>query len=119
MFIITPRVTISCIFKCPEPKTTAFGGVATGSMNAQEAATAAPTISPKGWILISKAKGANTGKSIAVVAKFDVISVKKFTDVINDTLGEMLRVPQLASFCLTSALSTINDFVSNKKSTSL
>ena len=36
------------IFKYPEPKTTAFGGVATGSMNAQEAATAAPTISPKG-----------------------------------------------------------------------
>ena len=48
IFMITPRATISCIFKYHEPKTTAFGGVATGSMNAQEAATAAPTISPKG-----------------------------------------------------------------------
>ena len=31
-FIAIPRETISGIFKYPEPKTTAFGGVATGSM---------------------------------------------------------------------------------------
>jgi hypothetical protein len=38
-----PLLTISPIFKYPEPNTTAFGGVATGNINAQEAATVAPT----------------------------------------------------------------------------
>lgn len=47
-FITMPFLTISGILKYPEPKTTAFGGVATGSIKAQEAATAAPTIKIKG-----------------------------------------------------------------------
>ena len=34
---------MSSIFRIFDPKTTAFGGVATGSINAQEAATVAPT----------------------------------------------------------------------------
>ena len=75
--MIIPLETISGILKYPDPKTTAFGGVATGSMKAQEAATAAPNISPKGCTSISIAKGANTGSSMAVVAKFEVISVRK------------------------------------------
>jgi len=45
---IIPLETISGIVKYPDPKTTAFGGVATGSMKAHEAATAAPTIKPNG-----------------------------------------------------------------------
>ena len=45
---IIPLETISGIVKYPDPKTTAFGGVATGSMKANEAATAAPTIKPNG-----------------------------------------------------------------------
>ena len=44
-FINTPTLTISDIFKYPDPKTTAFGGVATGNINAHEAAIVAPTIS--------------------------------------------------------------------------
>ena len=36
-FITIPLETISGIFKNPEPKTTALGGVATGSIKAQEA----------------------------------------------------------------------------------
>lgn len=47
-FILNPALTISLIFKYLDPNTTAFGGVATGSMNAQEAATVAATINPYG-----------------------------------------------------------------------
>ena len=67
--------------------------------------------------MISKAKGANTGKSIAVVAKFDVISVKKFTAAINKrisknrgkTLNEVISSPShkakpLVSNALASAI---------------
>ena len=35
-----PTFIMSDCLMCPEPNTMAFGGVATGSMNAQEAATA-------------------------------------------------------------------------------
>ena len=40
-FIQIPFLNISSIFKKPEPKTTAFGGVDIGSMNAHEAARVA------------------------------------------------------------------------------
>ena len=43
-FIHIPTLTISYIFKYPEPNTTALGGVATGNMKAHEAAIVAPTI---------------------------------------------------------------------------
>ena len=42
-FIQIPFLNISSIFKKPEPKTTAFGGVDIGSMNAHEAARVAET----------------------------------------------------------------------------
>ena len=83
IFIQIPTRTISGILKYPEPKTTALGGVATGSINAHEAATVAETIKINGWTSIVIAIGYKTGKSIAVVAKLDVISVRKFTDAIN------------------------------------
>ena len=40
-FIQTPFLNISSIFKKPDPKTTALGGVDIGSMNAHEAARVA------------------------------------------------------------------------------
>ncbi len=43
-FIQNPALTISLIVIRPDPNTTAFGGVATGSINAQEAARVAPII---------------------------------------------------------------------------
>jgi len=43
-FIQMPVLTMSGIFKYPDPKTIAFGGVATGSINAQDAATVAEAI---------------------------------------------------------------------------
>ena len=44
IFIRIPTLTISDIFKILAPKTTAFGGVATGNINAHDAAKVAPTI---------------------------------------------------------------------------
>ena len=41
-FIQNPFLIMSSIFKILEPKTTALGGVATGSINAHDAATVAP-----------------------------------------------------------------------------
>ena len=42
-FIQIPFLNISSIFKKPDPKTTALGGVDIGSMNAHEAARVAET----------------------------------------------------------------------------
>ena len=79
ILIHKPAFTMSEIFKSFEPKTTAFGGVATGSIKAQEAARVAPVRSIKGSTPILLLKGRITGSNIAVVAIFEVISVNKFT----------------------------------------
>jgi len=42
-----PAFTISAIFSSFEPNTTAFGGVATGNINAHEAASVVPTSNRK------------------------------------------------------------------------
>ncbi len=73
---------MSGIRKYPDPKTTAFGGVAAGSINAHDAATVAPVIIIKGWTSNNTAIEANTGRSIAVVARLEVISVRKLTAAI-------------------------------------
>ena len=44
IFITTPTFTIEDILRYPEPKTTALGGVATGNINAHDAARVAATI---------------------------------------------------------------------------
>ena len=44
MFNQKPTLIISFILMTPDPKIIAFGGVATGSMNAQDAAMVAPII---------------------------------------------------------------------------
>tara|TARA_Y100000991_G_scaffold199650_1_gene171481 strand:- start:114 stop:260 length:147 start_codon:yes stop_codon:yes gene_type:complete len=44
MFNQKPTLIMSFILMTPDPKTIAFGGVATGSMKAQDAAIVAPII---------------------------------------------------------------------------
>lgn len=90
IFITIPFFTISGIWRYPEPKTTALGGVATGSIKAHEAATAVATIRTNGCMSILIAMGAKTGSSIAVVAKLEVISVKKFTTAISRNIKRMV-----------------------------
>ena len=74
---MTPVRTISvCLIK-PVPNTIAFGGVATGSIKAQDAPI--PIISTKTslGIPICSAIAANTGTKSAADAVFDANSVKK------------------------------------------
>src|SRR5690554_2252743 len=72
-----PVLIISIIFRYPEPKTTALGGVATGNIKAHDAANAAPNKNPNGWTSMVKAIGARMGRIIDVVAVLEVISVRK------------------------------------------
>ena len=81
-FIQKPFFIISLMVKSLDPNTTALGGVATGSINAQEAATVAPISKKYGWIFITDESETKTGSIIAVVAKLEVISVRKLTEAI-------------------------------------
>ena len=49
-FRINPQRIIVGIVKCPDENTMALGGVATGSMNAHEAASATGTVNNNGEI---------------------------------------------------------------------
>lgn len=80
MFNQNPVLAISRIETLPVPKTIAFGGVPTGSMNAQFAAIAAGTINASGCTFIDTASAASNGRIIVAVAVFDVISVKNSTN---------------------------------------
>ena len=60
----------------PLPKTIAFGGVATGSMNANDAEIVAGIISSIGFISIATASDARIGRIVFVVAVFDVSYVR-------------------------------------------
>lgn len=71
----------------PDPNTTAFGGVATGNINAHEAAMVAEIMSRKGCTSMLWAIGASIGNSMAVVAKLDVISVKKLTLIVSTRIS--------------------------------
>ena len=75
-FRVIPARIISPIFTSPVPKTIAFGGVATGSMNAHEADSVAGIIKRSGSIPIAVPSDPSTGRTISVVAVFDVSSVK-------------------------------------------
>ncbi len=72
-----PVLAISLILMRPLPNTIAFGGVATGIINAHEADSVAGIMSIKGFILIATATEARIGRIISVVAVFEVSSVRK------------------------------------------
>ena len=92
-FIHIPTLTMSGIRKYPDPKTTALGGVATGNINAHVAATVAETIKINGCTSIVIAIGYKIGNNIAVVAKFEVISVKKLTAAIKMKTNKNKEIP--------------------------
>ena len=76
---MAPSQVIVLIGIRPEEKITAFGPVATGSINAQLALKAAGTIIKLGSIPAPTPAAAKTGMRRAVVAVLLVISVKKVT----------------------------------------
>ena len=75
----------------PEPNTIAFGGVATGSINAQEAAKVKGRMSSVVGMPILIATAAKIGTSNAVLAVLLDSSVRKMTKItimpINRTVG--------------------------------
>src|SRR5699024_6432591 len=79
IFKAKPALAISGMRRYPEPNTTAFGGVATGNINAQDAATPAAIINAYGWKPSATASDVMIGYIIEAVAVFYVISVKKIT----------------------------------------
>ena len=76
-----PAFAIFGIVSIPEPKTIAFGGVATGNMNAQLAASVTGTRSTTGSYPASIAIAPTTGMNVAVVPILLVSSVRKIISV--------------------------------------
>ncbi len=74
-----PILTISVIRIRCVPKIIAFGGVATGSIKAQEHDSVAGIIRSSGFIWMATASAPRIGNSISEVAVFDVNSVKNVT----------------------------------------
>src|SRR3970040_474418 len=81
-FSHSPARAICGTVTAPVPYTIAFGGVATGSMNAQLAASAAGTASINGSTPIAVASDPTTGRNAAVVAVLLVSSVRNTTTVV-------------------------------------
>ena len=74
----------------PELKTTALGGVATGSINAQLAARVIGMTNRSGSFPVSTARAAITGRKVAVVARLLVSSVRKMTRAVAATINKMI-----------------------------
>src|SRR5690606_39550947 len=77
IFSLKPAEIMSPIFMWPVPKTMALGGVATGIMKAQLAATAAGTAYRIGDTSWAMASAPISGRKAAAVAALLEISVRK------------------------------------------
>ena len=86
--MMMPVLTISCIFKWPDAKTIALGGVAIGIMNAMDADKVTGSINNNGFRLIALAIEATKGSSISAVAVLEVTSVR------NTTIAEMAAMSE-------------------------
>ncbi len=85
-----PALAICGSVTNPLPKTTALGGVATGSMKAQLAPIAAGTTSSKGSMPSATATAASIGRNAAAVAVLLVTSVKNIittSDSMNNNMN--------------------------------
>lgn len=75
IFITSPIRTMSLILIKPDPKTMAFGGVATGSINAVEHEIVTGNINTRGFRLSAIARLAIIGNIVDAIAVFEVNSV--------------------------------------------
>ena len=71
----------------------ALGGVATGNINAQLAANATAAVTNRGLKSDCIAIAATTGKKVAVVAMFEVSSVKKMIIVTTNITIRTILIP--------------------------
>ena len=88
IFRIKPVLAISIIRIRPVPNTIALGGVATGSMKANEQERVPGIIKNRGLTFIATAMAARIGRRISAVAVLDVSSVKK---VIKKQMIKMIK----------------------------
>ena len=93
-----PAFIISGILIFPDPKTIAFGGVATGNIKAQLAAKTTGIVSATGATPRATATAPTTGRNVEVVATLEVSSVKKMIkvatakiNIIGGTLPKIVR----------------------------
>jgi hypothetical protein len=75
----------------------AFGGVATGSMKAHEAASAAGIIRRRGWASMARAREAMMGRLIEAVAVLEVSSVSPATIATTEATRPAAGAPASAS----------------------
>ena len=99
-----PIRAISPILIFPELKTIALGGVATGSIKAQEAASAAPANKGIGGIPKAAVKVINKGKTMLAVAVLEVTSVKKLIPAITSNDISIAGRKLAAINCIASQL---------------
>ena len=99
IFKAIPARIIVAIVNLFEPYTIAFGGVATGNINAQLAAKHTGIVSDTGNTPIATATPPKTGRNVVVVVTLLVISVKKIINVATANIksigGTVLRTSRL------------------------
>ena len=94
--ILKPSAAMSRIVKRPLPKTTEFGAVATGNMNAQLALIAAGTMINSGAMPADRAVAARIGINNVVLAVFEVVSV------VNVTIKQIARIRKKVGMAVNS-----------------
>ena len=116
-----PARTICGMLITPVEKTIALGGVATGSIKAQLAAIAIAAVNNNGSKPNCVAMMATIGRNVAVVAKFEVSSVKNIIKVVNIQTSKIklkptgIKLPiQAASPVLCAAAAKDNPPPNNK-----
>ena len=77
----------------PLPNITAFGGVATGSINAQLAAIVHGMAKKSGLTFMPIAKAINMGANVAIVAVLEFSSVKKIINVTKIIIRRKILYP--------------------------
>ena len=112
-----PAVTISFMVTYSVPYATAFGGVATGSMNARDEATATVIIISIGFTARAVTDiPARTGIMMFATAVFEVNSVKIITTIArirtNRTIGTPFKNPKYSAIHSESplALNALDNF---------
>ena len=98
-FRIMPVLTIWGMVMLPLLKTMALGGVATGSMKAQEAAMAATPMITTGSALSTDARAPMMGMRSVVDAVLEVISVRKVTRRTMDAMTAARGSPASPESC--------------------
>ncbi len=90
-----PNFTIMGMSIVPDPYTMAFGGVATGNMNAREQERATAIAGRAGLTPKGAAAAITIGTSILAVAVFETSSVEKIVKTLKDKISKKKPEPRI------------------------